>query len=162
MLEFGACPRCKQDISPERKKLSPIICNHCGYSTSGRAEQIKVMAEKQTIIIYSTLCAFALVSFFQLSNWDNHALEIIPLKIKDTFGMSSPSDNERTAEICMDLKKWDCVESNYRKVGQVDATKLPRLGQFQMKRSKYNEAAQTFYTLLPEGRKRPGVQLQLR
>ncbi len=145
MLQFGACPRCKLDISPERKKQSPVICDHCGFSHYENEQLVKAATEKQIIILFSSFVVIALGSFMQLVNWDNHSLDIIPLKIKDTIGMTSPADADRTAEICMDLKKWDCVESNYSKVGNADATKLPRLGHFQMKRAKYNEAAQTYY-----------------
>ena len=151
MLQFGACPRCKLDISDERKKLKPVICNHCGFSHSGKEEMVKDLAEKQTIIIYSTFVAIALGSFMQLVNWDTHSLEVIPLKVKETIGMSSPSDSERMSEICMDLKKWDCVEINYGKVAASDVAKLPRLGNFQMKRARYNEAAQSYYGFFTKG-----------
>lgn len=66
-----------------------------------------------------------LASFIQLMNWDNYSLEIIPLKIKSTLGGLSQPDLERSAEICMELKKWDCVESNYSTIGQLDSTQLP-------------------------------------
>ena len=151
MLEFGACPRCKLDISAERKKLSPIICNNCGYTGSGKRQAVKQEVEKNTIILFSTFCAIALGSFFQLANWDSHSLEVIPLKLKATFGMSSNADNERMGEMCLELKKYDCVEASYKKVAAVDQTKLPRLGQFEMKRAEYNEAAQTFYGFFQKG-----------
>ncbi|MGZ3721975.1 MAG: tetratricopeptide repeat protein [Bdellovibrionales bacterium] len=151
MLEFGACPRCKMDISAERKSQSLVICNNCGYTASPNRQAVNNAVEKRTIILYSTFLAVFLGSFIQLTNWDNYSLDIIPLKIKETIGMSNQQDNEKTAQICMDLKKWDCVETNYSKVGNEDATKLPRLGQFQMKRAKYNEAAHTFYGFFQKG-----------
>ena len=151
MLEFGACPRCKLDISPERKRITPIVCDHCGYCPSGNDRAVKAAAEKQTIILFGLVAAFALGSYMQLVNWDNHSLEIIPLKVKETLGMSSKEDVDQTAQICMDLKKWDCVETNYIKSGSEDQTKLPRLGNFQMRRAKYNEAAQTYYGFFQKG-----------
>lgn len=151
MLEFGACPRCKQDIAAERKNVMPIICDHCGYTASSNQYAANQAVEKRTTILYSAFLALFLGSYMQLMNWDSYSLEIIPLKVKETLGMNSTSDADRTAEICMNLKKWDCVESSYSKVGNDDATKLPRLGQFQMKRAKYNEAAATFYKFFQKG-----------
>jgi len=151
MLEFGACPRCKQDISAERKQLKPVICNHCGFTASSNNAIARQAVETQAIKMFAILGAVIVASYIQLVNWDNHSLEIIPLTLKSTIGMASQADAERTAEICMDLKKWSCVESNYSKVADADATKLPRLGQFQMKRAEYNEAAQTFYKFFQKG-----------
>lgn len=151
MKAFEACPRCKLDISEERKKISPLICNHCGYSLSAEEEKHTAQGEKHTIVVFSSMLGLILFSFIQLMNWDSYSLEIIPLKIKDTLGMSSPANMDRTAEICMELKKWDCVETNYSHAGQADKTKLPRLGAFQMKRAKYNEAAQTYYGFFQSG-----------
>ena len=151
MMAFGACPQCKLDISEERKKQSPVVCNHCGFTGSKSQTQFEARGEKKTIIVFSSLMVFMLASFIQLMNWDNYSLEIIPLKIKSTLGGLSQPDLERSAEICMELKKWDCVESNYSTIGQLDSTLLPRLGAFQMKRAKYNEAAQSFYGFFQKG-----------
>jgi tetratricopeptide (TPR) repeat protein len=151
MLEFGACPRCKLDVSAERKKSLPVICDHCGFTLTNNENQVKKVADRQTMILFGSFSLFVLISFFQLTNWDNYSLEIIPLKIKATLGMTSPGDADRTAQICMDLKKWDCVESNYSRFTEASPERLTRLGQFQMKRAEYNEAAQTFYTFFKKG-----------
>lgn len=151
MLEFGACPRCKQDISADRKNKSVIICNHCGYTASPNAAIVHREMQKRTIMIYGIFSAVFLGSYIQLANWDNYALEIIPLKIKSVIGMTNGKDADRTGEICMELKKWDCVETAYIKAAAEDQTKLPRLGNFQMKRSEWNQAAQTYYSFFQKG-----------
>ena len=150
-MAFGACPQCKLDIAPERKTQRPVVCNHCGCTVSNSETLLDAEGEKKTIIAFGAILIFILASFIQLMNWDNYSLEIIPLKLKETLGMRSPADLERTAEICFELKKWDCVESNYSARAQTDSTQLPRLGAFQMKRAKYNEAAQTFYSFFQKG-----------
>ncbi len=50
MMEFGACPQCKLDISPERKAIKPLVCEHCGY-TSTNDEKVKSEIEKRTFNI---------------------------------------------------------------------------------------------------------------
>jgi tetratricopeptide (TPR) repeat protein len=151
MLEFGACPRCKQDVSPDRRNQSPVICNNCGYIPSTLPVSVKAETEKRVIAIFAPICALVLFSYIQLMTWDSHSIEILPLAAKQTLGISSVADNDRYAEICMDLKKWDCVEINYAKVAAADPTKLPRLGNFQMKRAKYNEAAQSYFAFFKSG-----------
>lgn len=151
MLEFGACPRCKLDISEQRRKQVPTICNHCGFSGSDKVEKHSVAGERNVIKVFSTLAILFVASYIQLANWDNHSLDIIPLKIKEATGTLSTADNEQYAQICMELKKWDCVETEYSLVAKQDPNQILRLANFQMKRAKYNEAAQTFYSFFQNG-----------
>lgn len=151
MLEFGACPLCKLDISEERKKQTPVICNHCGFSGSGKSEKIEHQGEMKTIKVFIGIAVLFVASYIQISNWDRHSLEIIPLKVKEVVGGKSVQDSERLAEICMDLKKWDCVEAEYGIVAKSEPDQVLRLANFQMKRAKYQEAAQTFYSFFQSG-----------
>lgn len=151
MLEFGACPRCKSDISPERKKASLVICNHCGFVLSESEEQLNDHVENKTMITFGLIATFWIASFIQLSQWDKHSLSILPILAKQTAGMATMADLESKAEMCMDLKKYDCVEQAYLKTAQNDTSKLLRAAHFQMKRAKYNEAAQTYYKFFTSG-----------
>lgn len=150
MLEFGACPQCKMDISPERKKIVPMVCNHCGF-TSTNDEKVQNEIEKKNIIAFVIISIFVVAGHIQLTNWDSHSLSIIPIAVKETLGMQSPSDLETKAQICFDLKKWDCVESAYVETAKLDVTKAQRAGDFQMKRGKYAEAARSYYPLFQTG-----------
>ena len=151
MLEFGACPRCKQDVSGERRKKSPVICDHCGYTASPGRSIVMKAAERQTTIIYSAILVMFLAFALQVTTWDRHAGEIIPLKFKQLTGMASQSDVDRIGEICMDLKKYDCVESNYATAASNDWNKLAQLGHFQMRRGKFQDAAHTYYSYFQKG-----------
>lgn len=151
MIQFGACSRCKLDISEDRRNARPLICNHCGYTHSQTNSIAKGQTEKQTIVIFTSVVIVTVLAFVQLLNWDKYALEMIPLKIKSTIGMTSVSDSNRSAEICMELKKWDCVESNYKTVAIVDPSQLSRLGHFLMKRGKFSDAAQSYYAHFKNG-----------
>lgn len=150
MLEFGACPQCKLDISPERKKIMPIICNHCGY-TSGNNDKLENEIQKKTITAFIAVSIFVVAAHIQLSNWDKYSLSIIPLVVKETIGADGPSDFEAKAEMCMELKKWDCVETSYLKAASHDPALLRRAGDFQMKRQKWNPAAQSYYKFFQAG-----------
>lgn len=150
MLEFGACPQCKLDISPERKKIMPIICDHCGF-TSGNDQKLENEIQKKTITAFVAFSIFVVAAHIQLSNWDKHSLSIIPLVVKETIGADGPSDFEAKAEMCMELKKWDCVETSYLKAAANDPTLFQRAGDFQMKRQKWNPAAQSYYKFFQAG-----------
>lgn len=151
MLEFGACPRCKMDISAERKKIHPVVCDHCGYTVSENEEKVDEQLQKKTMIIMGALATVWVVGYIQLANWDKHAISIIPISLKGMVGAHSTTDAEAKAEICMDLKKWDCVESEYLTVAQSDPKQFIRAGGFQMKRAKYNDAAQSYYKFFQSG-----------
>lgn len=149
MLEFGACPQCKQDISPERRKLQPVICNHCGHTVSKNTTQAEV--DNKSIKIMLGFSVLVIAGYIQVMNWDTAWLKILPLAAKETIGMSSPSDLEAKSEICMELKKYDCVEEQYIKSAQKEPAKWERAGNFEMKRAKYNEAAQSYYKFFQSG-----------
>ncbi len=150
MLEFGACPQCKLDLSAERKNIKPLVCNHCGF-TSSNDELVTKQYEKQIIFAFSGLAIFVVAAFIQLMNWDQHSLGILPITLKETIGMASPSDYEAKAAMCMDLKKWDCVEASYIETAKKDVQLSKRTGDFQMKRSKFAEAARSYYPLFQSG-----------
>lgn len=150
MLEFGACPQCKLDIAPERKKAVPMICNHCGF-TSTNDEIVQAQIEKKTIISFVVVSVFVLAAHILLSHWDKHALGIIPIFVKESIGAVSQADLEAKAEICLDLKYWDCLEDVYVKTAKNDPKLWQRAGDFFMKRGKYAEAARAYYPLFQLG-----------
>ena len=154
MLEFGACPQCKLDIAPERAKLQPVICNHCGFTVSKPdKEEAQGEVDKKSIQLMVGISVLVLGCYIQISNWDTAWLKIIPLGIKDTIGMSSPADIEAKASICMDLKKWDCVNTQYAKAAIANPELWQRAGHFQMQQAKYNEAAQSYFKYFQAGGK---------
>ena len=150
MLEFGACPLCKLEISEERKRATPYICNHCGF-TSSNDQKVQDQVEKKSITYFAALSVFVVAAHIQLANWDKHALSVIPLAVKDLIGATSVADLEAKSEICMDLKKWDCVETSFVEAAKQDATKWQRAGDFQMKRASYAHAAKSYYEFFQKG-----------
>lgn len=107
--------------------------------------------ERRSIVWFSAISVFVIAAHIQLSNWDKHSLSIIPLGVKSTLGMMSQADHEHKAEICIDLKKWDCVETSYVSIAKADSTQWQRAADFQMKRAKYAEAAQSYYQFFQNG-----------
>ncbi len=108
MLEFGACPQCKMEVAKQRLRQFPVICNHCGYSVN----QNKVTEIETSVrFTFTIIATVIMLGFMQLITWDKFAIEVIPLKVKDTIGIMSLSDFEQLNQICAELKKWQCVES---------------------------------------------------
>lgn len=154
-MQFGACPRCKQDISQNRKQHSPVICNRCGLVYSENADSIENQVETYSIIYFGLISAFVIAAYMQVMTWDRHSLSIIPIKAKELLGSTSPSDWEQKAEICLDLKKYDCVENQYSNSAKVDAKLYSRLGLFQLQRMKFEDAAQSFKSYFNNGFENP-------
>ena len=120
------CPRCG---SVTEKVSHTLICK-CGWSYSKQEE-----ASQNTVVIGMVL-VFTLVSafLFHFFQWGSHGFSIF---------LAKPS---KKIEICMDLKKYDCVEKNYSKLFKTnsDIAVLEELGEFQFKREKFTESRQTY------------------
>ena len=121
------CPRCGNN---NIEKVGNTLFCKCGWTYSKREE-----ASQNTVIIgmilVFTLIAGSLFHFFQ---WGSHGFSIL---------FASPSEK---VGICMNLKKYDCVESSYEKLFQTksDVNILEELGELQFKREKFAEAAETY------------------
>lgn len=150
-MEFGVCPRCKMEVAVDRKSLATVVCNHCGKTISNNEEKLERSIENSTLKFMVLFTVFVLVGGFLLTNWDTHSLEVIPLKVKELIGMTSPSDREQLASICLDLKKYDCVEEQYKKAAQIDPQKYIRLGQFQLQRGEQQAASGSFAIYFQNG-----------
>ena len=149
MLEFGACPHCKLEISPERKNQTPVVCNHCGFTPN--TAKTERSFERKSMYFSLGASVFVVLSYIQIANWDKAWLSILPIGAKETLGMASPSDYEDKAQICLDLKKYDCTEDAYLHVAAAQPAQFARAGHFQMQRSKFNEAAQSYYKFFTGG-----------
>lgn len=139
-----SCPRCRQQISGERLRIHPVVCNSCGLVASDSQREVENTLESSSLKAIIVTSAVILLSFMQLANWGNYAIEVIPLKVGDWVGNNSVKSKERLAEIALDLNKHDLVERMYREIAKINPTQLTRLGKFQMSRAKYKEAAETF------------------
>lgn len=120
------CPRCGNQVN---QVSNTLICK-CGwtYSKSEETSQGPVILG---MILTCTLVAASLFHFFQ---WGSYGFKVF---------FATPAEK---LEICMDLKKYDCVENNYEKLFQStsDIKHLEELGEFQFKREKFQEATQTY------------------
>ena len=144
-----ACPHCHLVIEESRRKLNPVICNSCGHVVSGKESEVESKLESSYLKSIVVISALMVMGFVQVASWGEHALEIIPLKLSEMSGQASIESKERMAEIALSLKKYDMVERLYAETARPgDSLKLSRLGKFQMSRSKYREAGETFRVLL--------------
>lgn len=107
--------------------------------------------ENSTFVVTAILGGIIAATLIQIYCWDKYALEIIPIAVKETFGATSPSDWEQKAQMCTELKKWDCVESQYTKAAQLENDKYVRLGLFQYGRGKIERAANSFSIYFQHG-----------
>lgn len=154
--EFGSCPRCQFEISPERRQESVVVCDHCGFVISNSEQLFREKNEKRFITLAVGVGFLIIALFLQLCIWDSHFLEVIPLQAKDLIGASSNQDLERMAAICLERKKLDCVERAYSRLGERDQSQLLRLGKFEMSRGHYNEAVETYRQFFSKG----GIDLE--
>ncbi len=120
------CPRCGSNTE---KVGQTLICK-CGWIYS-KKEEVPQNSIIIGMILAFTLFAGALFHFFQ---WGSYGLTIF---------FAGASDK---VKICMDLKKYDCVEKNYMRLFQSssDLAHLEELGELQFKREKFADAGNTY------------------
>ncbi len=120
------------------------------YNQSHR-QSVDQDLENKSKAIMLVLATMVVITGIQIITWDKYALDIIPIMLKEVVSASSPQDWEDKAKMCTDLKKWDCVEAEYTKAAQNDRHQYVRLGQFQMRRNKFDKAAHSFSIYFKDG-----------
>lgn len=120
------CPRCGSNAE---RVSNTLICK-CGWTYSKKEEASQALVIFSMVLVFS-LTAGALFHFFQ---WGSYGLKIFFASL------------DEKVEICMDLKKYDCVEKNYLRLFQTtnDIQFLEELGELQFKREKFAEASETY------------------
>ena len=100
--------------------------------------------ERSTFLAITTIGGLVIAGLLQIYAWDKYALSIIPLQILELTGQSTASDWEKMAAHCIELKKWDCAEEQYKKAAQNDDQLYLRLAEFQAAHKRWERAARSF------------------
>lgn len=156
-MDFGTCPRCRLDISQERRAQHPIVCDHCGFSGVKAEIKVQDQIESRFIKVALGISLFIVAAFIQVATWDSHFLRVLPLQVKSLINTMTEEDYESMAKICMDRKKYDCVERMYAKTARSSLEKLARYADFLVKREKLRLAADQYRTYINQG----GVDLEI-
>lgn len=120
------CPRC----GLQTKTVGTSLICGCGWNSASKKEG------SQKSIVFGLFLSFTLSAglLFHFFEWGSHALDIV-------F-----ADSTEKVKICMDLKKYDCVEKAYQagfdKTGDINI--LVELGELQFKRERFKEAKDTY------------------
>lgn len=151
-FNLSTCKRCQSEINKDRLEQIPVVCQACGFSGSKLDSELDHKNEIRFIKWSSILCASIVASVLFIGAWGSHSSEMLGIKLSQVFGKSSAESTLRISEICMELKKYDCVEQSYLQLSQQGRTEyLSQLGQFQVKRKKVDQAAQTFNLYFQNG-----------
>jgi tetratricopeptide (TPR) repeat protein len=153
LMDIHVCPRCSQRIETERRRDSITICSSCGFVVSSAEKRQSVHSHQSFIFVGVALLIGFVAALAQISAWDYHWLEVIPLQVKELAGMSNKNDMERMAEICIERKRWSCAEEQYFHLSKKDPSQLLKLGKLQMSRLRYKDAAETFRRFFSGGGK---------
>lgn len=143
MSKIEVCPSCHLVIDESRERAEVLVCNHCGHVKSEKAAEaertLRVVSFKAVVLL-----ALILVSgFAEVSAWSFYAPELRWLELRARLG-SSTAVLDRMAEICMELKKYDCATESYQKMAAIDSFNWSRLARLQYSLGKYEEAVESF------------------
>lgn len=142
------CSRCHQNISEERVRSRPTVCDHCGHVQS-QAEAKSQKNQESSFFVAGILTAlFIIGAFIHVGKWGPHSIEAIPLQVGELLGSNSIEKNERLAAIALDVKQFDLVERLYARAAQRDQSQILRLAKFQISLAKTQAAVDTLRTLL--------------
>lgn len=145
MFTQSTCPRCHTEISEERMKSVPAVCDNCGHVISN--SEAKAETEVARNYKYGMWAVAGLIIFVHLffSQWGGYTLEVRWLQL---FGGSG--SDERMAQICLETFQYDCTERHYLAMASRDSSKYLTLGKFQMSRQNYKGAVDSFRSYLSQ------------
>ena len=135
-----SCPRCQQDFPEGRRNSVVVVCSSCGWTPSDSNKTIDSVQHKRFSVVATVIAVFVTVGFIQTVEWDNHAFEVIPLKVKQTIGAASAEDLSRIGEICIERSKLACTEQAYKEMAQRNPEDYARLGKFQFQRGLFKDS----------------------
>ena len=127
------------------KKSGQTVFCKCGWHASVNHKKIAQLDKK--VIKGIVIASFALMlGVAYLGYWGSHSLSIIPLKAAQWTGSLDKASFAKLKNICMHLKKYDCVEGAYTSFynSSSDLQVLGELGEFQYRRKDFQSAAQTY------------------
>ena len=123
---MNQCPRCNIQL----KKIGNTLICDCGWLHSNKKEG------SQAYVVSGMILSFFLMAgiLFHTFQWGGYGVKIL---------FASASDK---LEICMDLKKYNCVEDNYQALYNQtgDLKYLEELGELQFKRERFEASKKTY------------------
>ena len=131
-----SCKRCGQ----EAQKVGHTYVCSCGWSVMASNSQKLQKSVIASLFIIALIVGGVLFHSFQ---WGKHSFSIF-------F-----AQGEQRVDICMDLKKYDCVETSYWKLFQntTDLAYLENLAEIQFKREKYLDSKNNYHMYFDKGGK---------
>ena len=139
---FFNCPRCGASLDQAGNTL---VCS-CGWNGLKNPKQIKAI--QRTIAKGILGLGVALMAVFAyVGMWGSASFQIIPLKAQQLSGTLGEKSFDRLTDICMDLKKYDCVEGAFQSYhkSSSDIELLGQLGEFQYRRKALDRSMESFY-----------------
>lgn len=129
------CPRCGGGL----KSAGQTVFCRCGWSKS-KTNYSSTVQKKVVSTMFFSSCLFLGIMFY-FFQWGSHGLSIIT------------ADSKQKLEICMDLKKFECVKKSYERLFEEtgDVKFLSELGQLQFRRGQYEEAKKTYSRYFAKG-----------
>ena len=93
------------------------------------------------------IAGFAIMSaIIYFGNWGSYSISIVPLKARQWTGQLNEQSFDRLKNICMDLKKYNCVEKAHSSFfnSSDNLEVLEQLGEFQYRRKRINHASKSY------------------
>ncbi len=113
MSFFGHCPRCGNQIPPERFVNNGFAVCECGWTDSTPVLRIVEKQEKKSIGIMIAMALLLIGGYAHLVSWGSYAVAIPFVKVQKMTGTLSNHGYIELAEVCTNLNKWSCAKDAY-------------------------------------------------
>ena len=136
------CPLCGSHLEQAGNTL---VCS-CGWNALKNPKRIRAIQRAIAKGILG-LGVVLMAVFVYVGMWGASSLSIIPLKAQVLSGTLKQSSFDRLKDICMGLKRYDCVEGAFRSYykSSSDIELLGQLAEFQYRRRATNRSMESFY-----------------
>ena len=135
------CPVCSGRLN---KAGHTVFCG-CGWHKSlNQKQQARVQHKISKGVFVAGVALMGLIVWF--NNWGSSSISIVSLKAGQLTGQMNEESFSKMKNICMRLKKYDCVEEAHKSFyhAKGDLKTLEQLGDFQYRRKRFDEAANTY------------------
>ncbi len=136
------CPIC---ASQALKRVGDTVSCQCGwYKSFNKVHSSRLQSKVVKNLFIAGFMLMGVV--FYVNQWGSHSLSIMPLKARQWTGLLNQDSYKKLQSICMQLKKYNCVESVHYSYfrSSKDLQALHSLGELQYRRGAFNKAGDTY------------------
>lgn len=160
----GSCRICGNEIPEDRLQSGLSVCT-CGWVEPNQfVSQWDKDASKRISTFGIAAVGVLLPVILFLASWSGFGFDVVAISFKSMLGMASAQDYIQKAEICEQVRKYDCATENYARVirsNPQDEDAYLRLAHLYIKVKDMNSAIQVYQAFFASGGKDANLKFRM-